>query len=211
MIVPNNDFWKEFKETNGAFSTAEAIALINIANQASSGYAYEFGSHRGKSSMAIAFGLRDNILSLVEPEFNDVNWDKEVYDRVSGVNENVSVETMADNSLDVIPYISEHTSFVFIDSGVHDDMVMDEVKGLEDRMKVGGIIAFHDFLNQFTAVERAYRYLLSTGKYEEIPINWEEIFSYVKENNLEDGNKSWHQYPELPYPPNFVGALRRKQ
>ena len=34
MITPTPDFWKVFKETNGALSTAEAIAIMNIAAQA---------------------------------------------------------------------------------------------------------------------------------------------------------------------------------
>jgi hypothetical protein len=87
---------------------------------------------------------------------------------------------------------------------------MQEAKLLENRIVQGGIIAFHDYKNQFTEVEIAYDYLLSTGKYEPIGINWQEIFDYVKEHNLEEGNNSWHLYPELPHPPNFVGALKRK-
>jgi len=71
-------------------------------------------------------------------------------------------------------------------------------------------IAAHDYKNQFTEVEGAYDYLVGTGKYEPIHINWQEIFDYVAEHNLEEGNNSWHLYPELPHPPNFVGALRRK-
>jgi hypothetical protein len=31
----------------------------------------------------------------------------------------------------------------------------------------------------------------------------------VSVNNLEEGNNSWHIYPENPFP-NFVGALMRK-
>jgi Ni,Fe-hydrogenase I large subunit len=88
---------------------------------------------------------------------------------------------------------------------------MQEVKMLEDRIIQGGIIAFHDVFSQFVKQTEAYEYLLSTGKYEEIKINWQEIFDYLKENNIsEDDNNSWHKYPELPYPPNFIGALKRK-
>lgn len=85
---------------------------------------------------------------------------------------------------------------------------MKEVLALEDRMVEGGIIAFHDFRAQFLQVNEAYDYLLGTGKYEEIKIDWNEIVSYVNENELEVGNISWH-HQELQNPC-FVGALRRK-
>jgi len=183
--------------------------LYNICRNAPRGYAYEFGSHKGKSSLAIALGLRQHLFTLIEPEFSDERWCSEVFDRVSGINENVQISATAAYSLDIIHAIY-NPSFVFIDSGVHDDMVMEEVKMLEDKMIPQGIIAFHDYLNQFTAVERAYNYLLSTGKYEVVLIDWPAILKYVTENNLEEGNNSWHIYPDLGHPPNFVGAVRRK-
>jgi len=37
MILPDNKFWEVFKSTHGAFSTPEAIALINICAKAPKG------------------------------------------------------------------------------------------------------------------------------------------------------------------------------
>lgn len=212
MIKPHEDFWKLFKNTKGAFSTAEAVALYNIVDSAKDGKFLELGTHKGKSALAIAWGIRSSCyssLDLVEPEFSNTDWLKEVGKKVSDSTPYLKIKLIPNYSLNIIPDYDK-LSFVFIDSGAHDDMVMDEVKALDDKMIDGGIIAFHDFKNQFTAVERAYNYLLSTGRYEEIKIDWDEIFAYVAENNLEEGNDSWHVYPELPHPPNFVGALRKK-
>ena len=207
MITPVPEFWKVFKETPGAFSCAEALALRNICLQSPKGVWVELGSHKDKSSMVIASSLYPtSTLYLVEPEFKDENW-------LSSVVEKVSVHTpfipIAAYSLDVLHEFKE-LAFCFVDSGVHDDMVMQECKLLEDKIIEGGVIAFHDYLNQFTAVERAYNYLLSTGKYEEIKINWQEIFDYVAEHDLENGNVSWHLYENLGHPPNFIGAVRKK-
>lgn len=211
MITPTPEFWKDFVETKGAFSCAEALALFNITSQAEQGCFLELGSHKGRSSICIAAAMPNvSQLYLVEPEFKDPEWANEVLLKVNKwTPDNVLATGYGAYSLDVIPLFKE-LSFCFIDSGVHDDMVMEECKMLEDRIIQGGIIALHDFLNQFTAVERAYDYLLSTGKYSKIEINWNEIFDYLKENDLQDGDLSWHKYPDLPHPPNFVGALRRK-
>lgn len=215
--TPPLEFWDLFKKTRGAFSTAEALALYNIVSDIKyDGVGdwderyIELGSHMGKSSQAIAAAMKPNsIFYMVEPEFKDLIWKYGTVERVNAVNSSVTVIAIADYSMEVLPNLGKLT-FAFVDSGVHDDMVMQEVKLLEDKIIRNGVISFHDYLNQFTAVERAYNYLLSTGKYEAIEINWPEIFEYVKGFNLEEGNNSWHIYNELPHPPNFVGALKRK-
>lgn len=210
MIIPSKEFIEKFKSTPGAFSVCEAIALYNIIiDNAPCGEYLELGSHKGKSSQVIAKAMPSaSTLILVEPEFKDHNWVSEVVSRVNYLLPENGFGWIAGYSLNVIPEY-DSLAFCFVDSGVHDDMVMDEVKLLEDRMMPNGIIAFHDFLNQFTAVERAYNYLWSTGKYEPININWKEIFDYVRENNLEEGNNSWHEKGSEEFP-KFVGALRRK-
>lgn len=216
MITPSKEFWKIFKETSGALSTAEALAIINLAAQAPQGGYLEVGTHKGKSAMSAFYSLKDGDFALVDPIFEDDKISGGVFDAVNVAANNYSlhspktVSIVVGTSLQMIPLCNE-LSYVFVDTGSHGDgLPMKEVKLLEDRIVQGGIIAFHDYKNQFTEVEGAYDYLVSTGKYEPIGINWQDIFDYVKEHNLEEGNNSWHLYPELPHPPNFVGALRRK-
>lgn len=210
MILPNKEEFDGFKSIPGAFSVTECIALINICAEAPQGIYLELGTHKGKSAYAAVYSLKPGAFNLVDPIFKDEELAKKVQRFVANATEKmIFCPTIADESLNVIPQFKD-LAYVFVDSAAHDDMVMEEVKLLEDRVVQNGIIAFHDYLNQFTAVERAYKYLLSTGKYEEIKIDWQPIFDYVKEHNLEEGNNSWHQYPELPHPPNFVGAVKRK-
>lgn len=215
MITPSKEFWKVFKETTGALSVAEACCLLNLVYNSPDGLIMELGSHKGKSSQSIsfAFSKKDDKSKfvMVEPEFKDEYWLSDVVKKIMALLPNGGFGYQIDFSLNVIPKYKEY-SFVFIDSGTHsDDLVMNETKMLEDKIISGGIIAYHDCFSQFTKVTEAYEYLLSTGKYEEIKINWQEIFDYLKENNIsEDDNNSWHKYPELPYPPNFIGALKRK-
>lgn len=208
MILPSAEFLELFKKTAGALSVTEAIAIMNIAELAPSGEYLELGSHKGKSGMAAGHALKKGIFTLVDPIFEDEWTAMGAVGKVKAVS-NCAVGYIADYSMNIMPLLTRPLSYVFIDSGVHDDLVMEESKMLEDKIVQGGIIAYHDFLNQFTAVERAFNYMLSTGKFIKIEIDWASIFDYVLDNDLEEGNESWHQYPDLPHPPNFVGALIR--
>lgn len=204
----------KFKNTFGAMSIAEGIALYNICLQAPKyGNWVELGSHKGRSSIMIASCINKDIqFHLVEPEFKSIEWSNDVADRLDIFNEDKNIELWANYSTDVLPKFDE-MSFLFVDSGNHGEEIVQSEKSLYiDKIVSGGIIAFHDYgeKSQFTAVKKAYDELVSTGNYEPILINWDEIFEYVKVNNLKDGELSWHVYPELPHPPNFVGALRRK-
>ncbi len=209
MIKPDSNFWKVFKETPGAFSCAEAMALIQIAALSPEGVFAEFGTHKGKSTLASIYGKRPSAILLNDLIFEDDDIVREVADTIRKIDKSITLRFYECESVNVIP--QHKYAYAFLDTGDHgEDLVQSEKVLLEDAIISGGILAFHDLDNQFTAVRRCYDQLLQTGKYEEININWQEIFDYVKENNLEEGNNSWHVYPDLPHPPNFVGALIRK-
>lgn len=210
MITPTKEFLEIFKSTNGALSVTESIAIMNIAAQAPKGLCIEFGTYHGKSAMSAIIGLRSGSkFILVDPIFKNVALANMVLIKVYDTQaDKLLVYTIPDISLNEI-IKHDNYSYVFIDSGSHQDgLPMQEVKLLEDRIVPNGIIAFHDYNSQFSEVKEAYDYLISTGKFEEIPINWGEIIEHVNANNLEDGNSSWH-HNELKNPC-FAGAVKRK-
>jgi len=208
MITPTKSFWEIFKATNGALSCAEAVAIMNLAAQAPNGFYMELGTHLGKSAMSALCGLSDGMFVLVDPIFEDKKILDKVADTVGAFSNGGGISLSPLYSTDIINNFDNY-SYVFVDSGSHQDgLPMQEVKLLEDRIVQGGIIAFHDWNSQFKEVIEASDYLVGTGKYEYIPINWDEIISYVNENNLEEGNISWH-HTELKNPC-FVGAVKRK-
>lgn len=212
MITPSKEFWKIFKETNGALSCAEALAIMNITAEAAAGNHIELGTYKGKSALAARYGLRYGIFYLVDPIFEDKDLCTTVVTKLTLFTKfggQCEIKTSDKYSTEGIIEKYAPYSYVFVDSGSHQDgLPMQEVKLLEDRVISGGIIAFHDWNSQFSEVKEAADYLVSTGKYDYISINWDEINTYVNENNLNEGNQSWH-HTELENP-NFIGALRRK-
>lgn len=212
MITPTSEFWKVFKETNGALSCAEAVSIMNLAALAPTGekgIAIEAGTYHGKSAMAAAYGLKSiGEFWLVDPIFEDEVLAEQVSSKVLNAGESVyGVVCFEKSSVEVIPSFDKYV-WAFVDSGDHQSLPMIEVKLFEDRIVQGGIIAFHDWQSQFLEVMYAYNYLLGTGKYEEVHINWQEIVEYINREGIEDGNKTWH-HTELQNPC-FVGALRKK-
>lgn len=210
MIIPAQEFWKVFKETNGALSCAESISIMNIASQAPIGNFLEMGTFMGKSAMSAVVGLKHGEFVLLEPSFSEPGFElnSEGIKKAIG-SKDIIIRPLSEYSTEYLQNSGEMYSYVFSDAGSHQDgLPLAEVKLLEDRIIEGGIIAFHDFRSQFIEVEEAYNYLIGTGKYEPIEINWQEITQYVDENNLEENNTSWH-HTELKNPC-FVGAVRRK-
>lgn len=208
MITPSKEFWEVFKSTNGALSCAEALAIMNIASKVPKGFWLELGVYNGKSAMAAANGGGCMVFVLVDPIFNETDIDI-IGGIKKAVNYDFGIVPYSDYSTNMLPKTAEIYSYVMVDSGSHQDGIpMQEVKLLEDRVVKDGVIVFHDWNSQFSEVKEASDYLVGTGKYEYIPINWGEIVRYIDENNIEEGNQSWH-HTELKNPC-FVGAVRRK-
>lgn len=208
MLMPELKFWEIFKKLEGALSTAESIAVYNCALQAPQGTYIELGSYKMKSAISAIAALKPSTFYAVDPEFLNEDFVNEITSKLYFGHMNVVY--VGGYSTDILPQHKPY-SWVFWDSGEHAGEVLQKEKEiLEDAMIPGGIICSHDFNSQFTEQTEAMKYLVSTGKFEWIDIDWQPIFDYVKEHNLETGNNSWHVYPDLPHPPNFVGAVRRK-
>ncbi len=206
MVKPKKEFWEVFKKINGALSACEAMFIVQCASAAPKGNYIECGVAFGKSAYVASRFLNDGIFVLVDPHFENEEINDSVYELVR-CNEIypimkpiTSVEALAENSIDY--------AYAMLDSGDHEQTVIDEVNLIKDRMVSGGIVVMHDIDSQFVRVREAYNHLLNTGNFEEVKFDWNEIEKYVIEEGCEVGNTSWH-HPELPHP-KFIGALRRK-
>lgn len=210
MILPTKEFVELFKKTPGALSVCESIAIMNIAAQAPDGVWLEMGTFKGKSAMSAAYGGNPTDFQLIEPLFEKEVSTKDVASTISAViKKPVAISFIIGHSTDFLENTNQEYSYVFSDAGSHQDgLPLAEVKLLEDRIIKGGIICFHDWGSQFKEVKEASDYLVSTGKYEYINIDWGAIVNFVRENDFEKGNDSWH-HREMDFPC-FVGAVKRK-
>ena len=83
MITPTKEWVDIFRNTNGALSVSEAIAIMNIAAQAPPGNYLEMGTHKGKSAQAALCGLQGTEkFFLLEPEFTNMEFLKEAIDGI---------------------------------------------------------------------------------------------------------------------------------
>lgn len=215
---PTIEFWELFKNARGAMSSAEAIFMYNACLIVpDDGVSVEMGTAYGKSAIVTLMAWEHKgkkTLHLLEPEFEKIEFLQDVHKNIKLFQnrhcDNTTCVFLKNLSTEFLPKYEKY-SYIMWDTGSHGhELVSLEKPLLEDKIIEGGVLVMHDINSQFTACTEAYQDLIASGKYEEIKYDWQEIFSYVAEHNLEEGNNSWHQYPELPHPPNFIGALKRK-
>lgn len=111
-----------------------------------------------------------------------------------------------------LPKVKEKADIIyaFVDTDDHEtDLVMAEVEALCGLIVPGGLVFFHDFENQFIGPKTAHQAMIATGKFEDVPINWDDAIAFAKEYDLETNNDSWHIYEDVPFP-TFIGCCKRR-
>lgn len=230
---PSQEFIDVFKKTPGAFSVCECIAVSNIASTVPEGNYIEAGSNAGKSGMAASYGLPKGTLYMIDPIYDLTNleaWshtiqkhpDNLAWDYASKADFNDEVKRRilfaSDNRVEPIllgsysekelPLYGPY-SYVLIDSDNHQkERIEAELSIVVPLMVKGGVIVFHDYKNQYIDPAEAHAKLVASGGFENIQIDWEYIFNYVRANDLETGNDSWHTSGSEEFP-KFVGACRK--
>jgi len=216
MITPTKEFWEVFRNTNGALSCCESLFIMQAAALAPKGIYIECGVAYGKSAISALQILKeyenekdDVQFILVDPLFEDIEVVKSVEKSVCSVTDKLIPRCYEGAYSTEIISQHEKYSYAMLDSGDHEQTIIDEFHLIKDKMVSGGVIVLHDLDSQFIRVREVYGMFLATGNYEEVKPNWDEIELYEEEQNLEDGtNQSWH-HSELKHP-KFIGALKRK-
>ncbi len=111
---------------------------------------------------------------------------------------NLDVRLFGRSSLQFLNECNGPFSYAFVDTDDHqEELVTAEARALEDKMALGALVIFHDYGNYHGPV-MAGDYLVSTGKYVQVKVDWKFADSIVEQNNLEGGNDSWagphHKY-----------------
>jgi hypothetical protein len=119
---------------------------------------------------------------------------------------NLDVNLFGFSSMEFLKRNRGPFSYAFIDTDDHSDgLTMSEAKGVEHAMAPGALVLFHDYGN-YSGPIKAGEYLVATGKYEKIRINWNPARKTVAEHNLDEGNDSWAG-PQHSH----IGCFRRKK
>ena len=99
-------------------------------------------------------------------------------------------------------------TYVFIDSDDHQqELVMKEAELIKDRIVPGGLVFFHDFMNQYIGPAMGHGYLIAKCGFEKINIDWAQAEAFTREHDLEKNNDSWHM-PGVDYP-KHLGCVRK--
>jgi len=223
-----------FKTLPGAISVTEAIALYRTiqtcldTKRKEREHFIDFGSYAGKSSLiaitALSCSYRSGMFIMIEPAYDPIgpyrmtgpsfapdNYLDIIRKRVCSFSPPLIVPCLCGSTSERAVkefLLGLEISYAFIDSGEHsEESIAIEVDYLKNTLLPGGLIVFHDFGNQYKAPAEAAAKLVASGKFEAIHIDWEPIFAFVDENELEEGNDSWHWTDHSH--PNFIGAVRK--
>lgn len=223
MNIPPLEIINLIRETSGALSICEALALSTLAGIIpDQGLMVECGSAFGKSAIATASGYRgpDRTFFLIDP----------LYSEAEKVPMGIISEPYADVWAHCHPYFFGATSEValpalihqfgkepvfsfawtLIDSGDHSyELAKSETDFVAPRTVKGGLIVFHDLStrwnqSQFSGPRRLFDELLANGGFVEQPIDFNSIKDIVARNGWENGNNSWHHAGAC-----CLGALRK--
>jgi len=157
-------------------------------------------THQGKKAKEHGGDVKEHIPWPIAKDplqaLNIIGWHKSV--------SNLDMNLYGLSSMQFLEKYKGPFSYAFVDTDDHQaELVMAEARALEDKMALGALVLFHDYGN-YSGPLAAGEYLVSTGKYEEIKVDWRTADSIVEKNNLEGGNDSW-----APPHHKYLGCFRR--
>lgn len=200
----------------GGISIHECVAIYcavrDLLSPSLSGVGCDLGSQDGRSCLPalIALDARDGVsLDAVEP-------DVYVADRVQRRSDRLTPHksfgrVVLETSTEWLSKCSDLV-YAFVDSGNHERHLLDEEMALlRPRLLAGGLLLFHDYLNQFIAPGQVYDELVASGEFEPFPVNWLAIDNVVNSSALKGDTGCWAKYGVAgEQHGQFVGVLRKK-
>jgi hypothetical protein len=225
------------RKTPGAVSMTELFGLFDtVVNnlQCPMGVAVDLGSNAGKSSFvgsaALSAIFRTDTFHLVDPVYdltNEEEWKNTFQKTVDNLPWGYCKEKNFKKDLlrklkkvsklehvlygvTSLTYLKEsrNYSYVFIDSDDHQlDLLHQETRMLLEKVMVGGLIFFHDFMGNYVAPGMTADYMVGTGLYEYVDIDWQKAINFVNKYDLEKDNNTWH-FKDMANP-NFLGCIKR--
>lgn len=191
----------------GGITLAEARLLRRLASEVQQGCIVEVGSFRGKSAVALAFGVRDQDMTqrpaiyCIEPhrtftgfyggEFGPADRGAfyEAMGRTGAFNEAALVNLTSE---DVTPVWNQPVGLLFIDGDHRYPGVKRDFECWDRHVRVGAIVAFDDAKDPACGPHRLIGEILDTGRYARV----EEVGKVVVLKKLRDVSCLERQLPQ---------------
>ena len=148
------DIYEEVKDVPGWLMRDEARCLFDLATNAHNTIV-EIGSWKGKSTICLALGAKEGSnaqVFTIDPHTNPLPKYNVTYPalvrNLKKANADASVTPIVATSLDVGKTWTRPIDFLFIDGLHHYKYVLADFLTWEPQVKEGGVIAFHDSINE---------------------------------------------------------------
>lgn len=177
-------FHQLMTELRGGITPQEASMLRRLASECRGGCIVEVGSFRGKSAVALAFGVRDIAPSTPRPEIYCIEphrpftgfyggefgpEDRGAYYSTMVANEAFREVALVNlSSEEVTPSWNRKVGLLFIDGDHRYEGVKRDYDCWEPHVRPGGIVAFDDAKDPECGPHRLVREILAGGRYERV-------------------------------------------
>lgn len=214
--------FEQIMTVGGGVWMHECIAIyrtiVDHLDPNTEGVACDLGTHDGRSAMSALAAIEVVMGPEHYIEFYGVDNGYETDERYAATLARLRdypdfVNLSCSSSIDWLQTIDDPFVYAFVDSGNHERQLLDaELALLKPKLVSGGLLLFHDYLNQFIAPGEVYAELVKSGEYIPIPIDWESIRKFVEGSTLASDTNCWAKYGTQSNPDigHFVGALKKK-
>lgn len=181
--APAQDFTALMSALRGGITPAEGALLRRLASEVARGCIVEVGSFRGKSAVALAFGVRDQDterrppIYCIEPHRPFIGFYGGVFGpadrgafyeamcRTGAFNQVALVNLLSE---DVTPNWNQPVGLLFVDGDHRYQGVKRDFDCWDRHVIVGGIVAFDDASDPDCGPHKLIREILATGRYTQI-------------------------------------------
>lgn len=145
---------------DGLLSKNETILLYNLATKAMNGVVVEIGSFKGKSTICLAYGVKDGHgvrVYAIDPHKGDLSYhewekDKNSLPTIKDFKRNISrnhgikdyVYPLFVTSEEAIDLVKHKADLIFVDGDHRYEGVIKDFNLWKHKLNYGGVIAFHD-------------------------------------------------------------------